>query len=368
MAKRCWIFFAIDAKTTSLRKGIARRVAEIEPVLVVERGVSVARSATGWSLSQRVSGIEYRPLHLPERVPVVGRAIRKCNIRRIRRELDRLCPPGDRIVCYDSPAQHDFVGKLNEHCRIYLATDDWTVTLGGDPIPGELEAERKLLAQVDRVICIGQTLPDVLRPRVPEGCAPRFDVLDSAFDERLFDPAKTYSDPDLLRDVPRPRGVIPGHVSERIDWEGVAACRRLRPDVHWVFVGPADEGMAERVASIGAHLRPKAPVEQIPGWLQHSDFCAVPYRLNAFTKASSPLKAMEALALGVPTLSTRVPVLEQFGQTIQWVREGDGDSYRSAVEGLLAEGRSPAAKARRQAAVASFTLEARVEQFLKLCS
>jgi glycosyltransferase involved in cell wall biosynthesis len=368
MPKRCWIFFAVDAKATSLRKGIARRVAEVEPVVIVERGVSAARSKSGWSLPRRVAGNEYRPLHLPERIPILGRTIRNCNIRRIRAELDRLCPHGNRFVCYDSPAQHDLVGELNETCRIYLATDDWTVTLSGDPIPGELEAERKLLARVDRVICIGHSLPDVLRPRVPEGHAPRFDVLDSAFDERLFDPAMTYAEPDALQDIPRPRGVVPGHVSERIDWEGVAACRQLRPDVQWVFVGPADEGMAQRVASIGGHLRPKMPVEQVPGWIQHSDFCAVPYRLNAFTQASSPLKAMESLALGAPTLSTRVPVLERFDRAIQWVREGDGDSYRRAVENLLAEGWTPDAKARRQAAVASFTLGSRVEQFLKMCS
>ena len=103
-SKRHWVFFAVDSKLSSLRKALPLRLAESEPVVVVERAVSAVRQPRRWPMHARVDGLEYHPFHWPERMPVLGGLSRELNVRRLRRELDRLCPPGPRYVCYDSPS------------------------------------------------------------------------------------------------------------------------------------------------------------------------------------------------------------------------------------------------------------------------
>ena len=115
---------------------------------------------------------------------------------------------------------------------------------------------------------------------------------------------------------------------------------------------------------LGCVYLPPVPLQQVPGWIAHADACAVPYRLNSFTKASSPLKAFEYLAMGAPTLSTRVPCLEKFAHALAWVEEGNGASYALALQRLGEEGRSSEHVAQRRSAVANASIAARVREFL----
>ncbi len=94
--------------------------------------------------------------------------------------------------------------------------------------------------------------------------------------------------------------------------------------------------------------------------------CAVPYRLNNFTLASSPLKAIEYLAAGAPVLSTEIPALEPFGDVISWVKAGDGKSYAAALDSLGQQERFGASAARRQAAVQAETWAHKAKQFSDL--
>ena len=332
---------------------------------IVERAVSAVRDVSVWPMHARREGLVYRPLHWPQRVPLAGRLIRRWNRRALRRELDSICPPGPRFVCYDSSTQNEWVGQLGEQTAIYLAIDDRTLTVTGEPISGEREAEQELLAKVDLVACVSERLADVLRKRAPDVDPSRIVVLENGFDERIFDPHQAYPEPAGLRDIPRPRGLVAGHVSERIDWRGIESCRRLVPEVQWVFLGPADAGMVERIGRLGCHFRASVALEEVPAWIAHCDFGAVPYRRNLFTDASCPLKALEFLAMGLPTLATPVPSLEQFGDKICFVGEADGESYATAARALLPA--RPAENHRSPfAAVTDRSIGRQLELFLSL--
>ena len=337
-------------------------------MLIVELAVSGVRHPTRWPLASRRDGIVYRPFHLPERGPLLGSIVARSNTRRLAGEVNRLCPPGDRIVCYDAPTQGRLVGTLSESRSIYLAIDDLTITLTGEPIAGELDAEKELLAKVDSVVCVSETLAGTLRRRLPVRSTTPIHVLENGYDERLFNPEKNWPEPSILQRVPRPRVLVMGHISERIDWDGVAACRRIMPSVHWVFVGPADRGMRERITSIGAFSFDKITCHEVAAWIAHSDFCAIPYRLNRFTQASSPIKAFEYLAMGAPTLSTRVDGLRKFGDALAWIDEADPASYASALDQLGREGRTTDHMNRRRSSVSGCSLAVRVEQFLSYVS
>jgi hypothetical protein len=167
--------------------------------------------------------------------------------------------------------------------------------------------------------------------------------------------------------------LVAGHISERIDWEGITGALSERPEWSWVLVGPADAGMKERVSALTARdhagsaarlaFLPPVAVEQVPALIQH---CAVPYRLNPFTLASSPLKAVEYLAMGAPVLSTRIPSLEPYGGAIEWVEPGIGKSYSDALDAIGQQGRDHELANIRRAAVRGQSLEAKVKAFRPL--
>lgn len=365
-----------------MRRALACRLAEQFPVVVVTEALSLLRERERSSLAERVRTRtdlprlrEYTPIHYPERLPLLGRWLKAYGARSLRSELDLVLAPfasGRRVVCYDSPGQYSLVGTLGEDLSVYLAVDDRTVTVWGEPIPGEQEAERQLLARVDRVVCVSEPLAAKLRARVPGKRDLPIDVLTNGYDDRLFAPDWAWDEPGDLAEVPRPRILVAGHVSERIDWDGIAAAAALRPLWSWVFVGPADDGMASRIASIEAAtgarmvLRPPVPHEAVAAWIAHCDACAVPYRLNDFTSASSPLKAIEYLGAGAPVLSTEVPSLANFSDAIAWVWEGDGMKYVEALEVLTEQGRSAKAVERRRSSVRNETWAQKARSFCQL--
>jgi glycosyltransferase involved in cell wall biosynthesis len=369
-----WSFFAAQAKPTSMRRAIAEQLSEREAVVIVEQPVSLVRDRAFMPLSGRClpfgtegNSWHYRPMHFPEKLPGVGRIFKALNEKLIQREIDRLLPfQMDRIVCYDSPTQYPLVKKFRERQSVYLAVDDRTRTVWGDPISGEAEAERRLLGKVDQVICVSESLSQILKSRTPEGRTPPIFVLPNGYDERIFDSSMDYPEPSFLKDVPRPRILIAGHVSERIDWDGIAAGSLLRPDWTWIFLGPADPGMEERLRSLldsRALLHPSVPLNSVPAWIQHCEACAVPYGLNEFTKASNPLKAIEYLAMGRPVLSTKIPSLNSYGEVIEWVQEGRGDSYASALDRFLSDGRNGSRRQERCNSVRCATWKIKAEQF-----
>jgi glycosyltransferase involved in cell wall biosynthesis len=100
-------------------------------------------------------------------------------------------------------------------------------------------------------------------------------------------------------------------------------------------VGPSDPGIPEKIFhDLGSQgfWHPPVPLKEIPAWIQNCDACVVPYRLNRFTLASSPLKAIEYLAMGSPVLSTRIPALQPYGDVILWADEGCGKSYALGLD------------------------------------
>lgn len=313
------------------------------------------------------------PLHLPSRAPLIGRALERANQALLARDLSAVADAhceGERIVFFDSPSQHALVGRLGESRSVYLAIDDRTVTVAGEDIPGEKDAEHRLLAKVDQVICVSAPLAETLRARVPERPNLAIDIVTNGYDEDLFAPGAVYPEPVELATVPPPRILVAGHVSERIDWGGIAAFAAARPDIAWVFLGPADPGMAARVAAIaeesGASMRvlPSVPHAEVPAYVAHSDICAAPYRLNAFTRASSPLKVIEYLGAGAPVVSTHVDALKEFNDVVYWIAEGDGRSYRVAIEAALAEGHMAHLRTSRVGAVSSHTWTKKAEKIV----
>jgi len=368
-----WAFFVRGLEPSFVGNALAIRMAETQRVVAIGQNVSLIRSPSQLPFHKRVSqppttsiGAYYRPIHFPVRVPIAGTACERLNISLFRREMGQLLPDRPNIVCYDSPKQHSLIGVLREDLTVYYVTDDLTVTVQGTPIQGEWEMEQRLLNRVHLIVCINGSLAEKMRERTVHLGQIPIHVVPNFYDERVFDPKITHPEPQPLRRVPRPRILVAGHISERIDWEGIITASRLKPEWSWVFLGRvADPGMEERVGWLEGRgtLMAGVPFAEVPAWIQHSDVCAVPYRLNPFTLASDPLKAPEYLAMGAATLSTRIPALARFEEAVYWVGEGNGESYARALDRVAQQSGNNRLGMLRRRAAAPDSLAARADQF-----
>ena len=372
--KISWIFFDVKEHPTGTCLGLAERLAKNETVVIVNRAFSLLRGRRIPPLEERCvyfqdsnSACRYRPLHLPQGIPGLEKLFQSLNIRHLRQEINQLLPHDSmRIACFDVPTQDMLAGRLRESLRVYIAQDDLTVTLSGKEIAGELAAERRLLPKVDLVVCVSETLAGRIKERVPSPDTPPILVLPNGYDEGVFTPHREWKEPEDLGSLRKPRILVAGTLSERIDWEGIARASKLRPHWTWMFVGPGDRESREKLTALlrsQGFYHPAVPMEEVPAWIDHCEVTAIPYRLNSFTAASNPVKAIEYLAMGAPVLSTRVPSLMRFGSLIEWVNEGDGESYARALDRVAEKPSTPHTKARRHALVAGESRQARFDQF-----
>lgn len=365
-----------------MRRAVAKRLALEHAVVIVSDPASVMREPMAalrfsGSHDRPVPGsiVEVRPLHFPVRLPIVGGVLNRFNQMMLARKFATLfkgAHTDQHVIFYDSPSQHPLVGTFGETLSVYLAIDDRTLTVSGEPIEGELGAERRLLSAVDRVICVSHPLADALRARVPDRPSLPIDIVSNGYDEQLFRPDLTQQEPLALASMARPRILVSGHVSDRIDWEGIAAFSAVNPRISWAFLGPTDAGIELRVREIasisGADVRILPPVShaEVPAFVAHVDVCAAPYRLNAFTRSSSPLKVVEYLGAGAPVVSTRVAALEPFREVIHFVEEANGDSYQAAIIDALSDSRSPEFTRARVASVAEHTWAMKAEEIYRI--
>lgn len=91
--------------------------------------------------------------------------------------------------------------------------------------------------------------------------------------------------------------------------------RRLHPEARWVLVGPASDGEGDRLRryaeelGLGQHVLVLGPVprSEVPRYLGLASVTVSPIPTTALYWASSPTKAVESLALGVPVVATPIP-------------------------------------------------------------
>ncbi|MCX5908338.1 MAG: hypothetical protein NTY64_14425 [Deltaproteobacteria bacterium] len=184
LTNKCWVFIDYTSHMNPLLPSLGERISEHETVVVVDRPVSILRGVRIPSLKARCSWrssaklySHYRPLHFPEGLPGWRRISRWLNFFFLKKELDQLVPPHfSRIVFYGCPIHYRLAGRLGEALNIYYVQDNKKVTITGNPIPGELEAERSLLAKVDLVLCVSQHLARQLRGLGPSSVWPPIDV------------------------------------------------------------------------------------------------------------------------------------------------------------------------------------------------
>jgi|SRR5687767_5891136 len=179
--------------------------------------------------------------------------------------------------------------------------------------PGMRLREAELLGMADIVFTGGQSLYEAKRDlHEAVYCFP------SSIDVDHFSRALTENqEPDDQAGIPHPRIGFFGVIDERTDLDLLSQIANLRPDWHFVMIGPVvkiDENDLPRSANI--HYLGGKSYDDLPGYIAGWDVAMMPFAMNDSTRFISPTKTPEYLAAGRAVVSTPVrDVVRLYGET-----------------------------------------------------
>jgi glycosyltransferase involved in cell wall biosynthesis len=145
------------------------------------------------------------------------------------------------------------------------------------------------------------------------------------------------NEPGDQRAIGRPRLGFFGVIDERMDLKLLEGLARLKPNWHFVMIGPVakiDAGTLPRLPNI--HWLGAKGYKELPRYLAGWDIGLMPFAMNESTRFISPTKTPEFLAAGVPVISTPLSdVIRPYGtQELVEIAE-DASSFARKAEVLL---------------------------------
>jgi glycosyltransferase involved in cell wall biosynthesis len=171
--------------------------------------------------------------------------------------------------------------------------------------PAMLAQEEALIADSDLVMTTAQVLYDRCAP-----LARRCIRVPNASD---FEHFRQPTPQPVLLDLQPPVIGYYGALSDWFEPEYVRAAAQAHPDWQFVLIG-LDAGtrltMLEALPNV--HLLGEQPYATLPAYLHRFDAVMIPFKINALTRATSPVKFYEYLSAGKPIVAVDLPELRQF--------------------------------------------------------
>ena len=256
-------------------------------------------------------------------------------------------------------AQYPVFGSCREDVRAYWAHDDY---VGGAALLGMNAGlldrrERRVAASADLLVAASPVVAATWRSR---GLDPILVPFGADVDAYLD-----------VEDAPRPADVgLPspvagfvGRINERTDLRLLEAIADRGRSL--LLVGPKDAAFEpDRFDAL--RRRPNVrwvgqkPADALPGYLRVIDVGLVPYRDTAFNRGSFPLKTLEYLAAGRAVVATGLPATRWLATDLVCIADGAA-SFSDQVDRLLAQPRTAALLARRQAFAAEHSWAGRAD-------
>lgn len=214
------------------------------------------------------------------------------------------------VAWYYTPMMLSWSRHLNPLAVVYDCMDELSAFKNA---PKELILrEAELFQLADLVFTGGRSLYQAKREQHSDVYA-----FPSSIDVPHFAQALSVTEdmPDQ-EDIPHPRIGYAGVIDERLDIDLLCKIAELRPDWHFVMIGPvvkideADLPKRDNIHYLGGKQYDELP-DYIAGW----DVAMMPFAMNESTKFISPTKTPEYLAAGRPVVSTPIrDVVRPYGE------------------------------------------------------
>jgi UDP-galactopyranose mutase len=160
----------------------------------------------------------------------------------------------------------------------------------------------------------------------------------SSIDYKHFGQGRTIrEEPADQKDIPHPRIGFYGVVDERFDIELLDKSAELRPEWHFVILGPVvkiDEASLPRRNNI--HYLGSKSYNELPAYLSGWDIAMIPFARNESTRFISPTKTPEYLAAGRPVISTSIKdVVDPYHKNELVEIADDAETFVQAAERIF---------------------------------
>jgi glycosyltransferase involved in cell wall biosynthesis len=207
----------------------------------------------------------------------------------------------DFVLWFYTPMAMDFASHLEPRATVFDCMDELSAFKFAPP--ELIENEKRLLEKADVVFTGGQSLYEAKRDKHAKVFA-----FPSSIDVKHFNQARaTAEEPADEKSIPHPRFGYCGVIDERMDIELLGKMAELRPDWHFVMIGPvvkiAEEDLPRRE---NIHYLGGKDYKDLPAYLSGWDVALMPFAMNESTKYISPTKTPEYLAAGLPVVSTPI--------------------------------------------------------------
>ncbi|MBN1267387.1 MAG: polysaccharide pyruvyl transferase family protein [Anaerolineales bacterium] len=223
-----------------------------------------------------------------------------------RREYRYLLKEKQTLVWIEFPLEafHRLGSRLQQEGAmvVYDLIDDWQTSLGGDWYSEDIESD--IAASVDVLVASAARL----QQRLQDQMGRRVMLLPNACNDRLFDHNREYERPADLPEANRVLIYIGALWGEWFDWDLLRAVAEHNPGDAVVMIGDY-VGQCEPHPD-NLHFLGLKPQTALPAYLAHADVGLLPWKVGPITKATSPLKVYEYLAMGVPVLAPELGPLQ----------------------------------------------------------
>jgi len=173
--------------------------------------------------------------------------------------------------------------------------------------PTMLAEEERLTREADLVVTTARSLQEE-QSRLNSRCA----LVPNATDFEHFSVNWGDAPPELAA-VARPIIGYYGAISEWFDTALLAEVAESRPAWSFVLIGRTFGADTRRFDGLpNVQLIEEQPYEALPRYLNAFDVCVIPFRLNALTESTNPVKFYEFLSAGKPVVSVPLPELAPY--------------------------------------------------------
>jgi len=296
----------------------------------------------------------------PASLPFFGSATaRKLNRQMIGAQIRKLAQSRGLtkpILWIAIPTAAEMIGAFDESAIIYQVSDKYdanTMDHATDPALIR-KLHEQAIDRADLVFYSGRKLFD----EATRGRDHSY-LLEQGVDYERWSKVTTLSIAPEIDKIPHPRLGYFGAIEPwLVDQELIKRAARERPSWQWIFIGNRSRGI-EIEDLPNTHFLPPVQYEELPAYAAGFDVCVLPWETEqAFTSYGSAIKVREYLASGKPVVISPLPEYEPMGDVLRIARSRD--EFLRLVEDALNEN-DESASAKRQAAVASGTWDARAE-------
>lgn len=244
-------------------------------------------------------------------IPALAQVNRNAWTKQVNSAVKNAVFPKGYVLWLYHPSQIHFLDSLAERAELIVFdwTDDWVAAYP----PDRPEMERKKLAmQQKQMLCRADVVFAVsttLFKRAKRSCQWVYH-LPNATDSDVFKPALPNSPPPpILTGLSRPVLLYLSQITDRVDFELIAAVARTRPEWNLLMVGPVvcSENLLAPIRGLSnVILTGAVPYHEAAVLVAQSDVCILPHKEDSLTGTLDPIKLYDYLATGRPIVTTDV--------------------------------------------------------------